>query len=224
MENVGAVTFPDHYLFRDPPTYAQRLSRGEVVLHELAHMWFGDLVTMRWWDDLWLNETFATYLSYRCLADATRFTDAWQVFNGDMRPAAHRQDQLVTTTPWPRSWSTRTRQWATSTPSPTRRAPPSSSSSWRPSVTRRSGQACAPTSSVMPGATPRSRDFLGALGEAAGEPLDEWARLWLQAASLNTIGVRWASEAAAGHAPRGAPGSPARASHAATARHDRWRW
>jgi aminopeptidase N len=88
MENVGAVTFHDNYLFRDPPTHTQRLIRAEVVLHELAHMWFGDLVTMRWWDDLWLNETFATYLSYRCLADATRFTEAWQVFNGQLRPAA----------------------------------------------------------------------------------------------------------------------------------------
>ncbi|MFV2062143.1 MAG: M1 family metallopeptidase, partial [Chloroflexota bacterium] len=57
MENVGAVTFNDSFIFRDPPTYGQRLLRGEVVLHELAHMWFGDLVTMRWWDDLWLNET-----------------------------------------------------------------------------------------------------------------------------------------------------------------------
>ena len=73
MENVGAVTFHDRFLFRDPPTYAQRLLRGEVVLHELAHMWFGNLVTMRWWDDLWLNETFATYLSYRCLTEATAF-------------------------------------------------------------------------------------------------------------------------------------------------------
>ena len=99
MENVGAVTFHDSYLFRDPPTYSQRLIRGEVILHELAHMWFGDLVTMRWWNDLWLNEAFATYLSYRCLADATRFEDAWRVFNGQMRPAAYRQDQLATTHP-----------------------------------------------------------------------------------------------------------------------------
>ena len=94
MENVAAVTFHDSFLFRDPPTWSQRLERAEVVLHELAHMWFGDLVTMRWWDDLWLNETFATYAAYLCLAEATRFEDAWRVFNGQMRPAAVRQDQL----------------------------------------------------------------------------------------------------------------------------------
>jgi aminopeptidase N len=55
MENVAAVTFHDSFLFRDPPTETQRLERAEVVLHELAHMWFGDLVTLRWWNDLWLN-------------------------------------------------------------------------------------------------------------------------------------------------------------------------
>ena len=99
MENVAAVTFHDSFLFRDPPTWSQRLERAEVVLHELAHMWFGDLVTMRWWDDLWLNETFATYAAYLALAEATRFEDAWRVFNGQMRPAAVRQDQLVTTHP-----------------------------------------------------------------------------------------------------------------------------
>jgi aminopeptidase N len=99
MENVAAVTFHDSFLFRDPPSWSQRLERAEVVLHELAHMWFGDLVTMRWWDDLWLNETFATYAAYRALAEATRFSDAWRVFNGQMRPAAVRADQLVTTHP-----------------------------------------------------------------------------------------------------------------------------
>ena len=74
MENVGAVTFHDSFLFRDPPTEPERLTRAEVVLHELAHMWFGDLVTMRWWDDLWLNESFATYMSFLALDEATRFT------------------------------------------------------------------------------------------------------------------------------------------------------
>ncbi|HEY5495338.1 MAG TPA: M1 family aminopeptidase, partial [Candidatus Limnocylindrales bacterium] len=73
MENAGAVTFTEQYVFRDPPTETQRLSRAETILHELAHMWFGDLVTMRWWDDLWLNESFATYVSNLALSEATRF-------------------------------------------------------------------------------------------------------------------------------------------------------
>ncbi len=99
MENVGAVTFHDSFLFRDPPTEPERLTRAEVVLHELAHMWFGDLVTMRWWDDLWLNESFATYLSFLALDEATRFTAAWRRFNGVLKPLAYRDDQLITTHP-----------------------------------------------------------------------------------------------------------------------------
>ena len=73
MENVGCVTFTEAFVFRSKTTDATPSSRAaEVILHELAHMWFGDLVTMRWWDDLWLNESFATYLAARCLAEATR--------------------------------------------------------------------------------------------------------------------------------------------------------
>ena len=64
MENVGCVTYNEAYLFRDPATDSQQLDRAETFLHELAHMWFGNLVTMRWWDDLWLNESFATYIRY----------------------------------------------------------------------------------------------------------------------------------------------------------------
>ena len=99
MENVGAVTFAEVFVFRDPPTENQRLNRGEVILHERAHMWFGDLVTMRWWNDLWLNESFATYMSYLALVEATRFKSSWQVFNSGMKNWAYRQDQLVTTHP-----------------------------------------------------------------------------------------------------------------------------
>ncbi|EYF04301.1 aminopeptidase N [Chondromyces apiculatus] len=99
MENVGAVTFSERMIFRDPPTAHQRLSRAEVILHEMAHMWFGDLVTMRWWNDLWLNESFATYMSYLALEHATRFgPDAWTSFNG-IKGWAYRQDQLCTTHP-----------------------------------------------------------------------------------------------------------------------------
>ncbi|MDA0350637.1 MAG: aminopeptidase N [Chloroflexi bacterium] len=99
MENVGAVTFAEVFVFRDPPTENQRLNRAEVILHEMAHMWFGDLVTMRWWNDLWLNESFATYMSYLALVSATRFDSAWQTFNAGMKNWAYRQDQLITTHP-----------------------------------------------------------------------------------------------------------------------------
>ena len=99
MENAGAVTFADRFVFRDPPTDLQRLNRAEVVLHEMAHMWFGDLVTMQWWNDLWLNESFATYMAYLALGEATRFKGSWKVFHSRMKGWAYHQDQLITTHP-----------------------------------------------------------------------------------------------------------------------------
>lgn len=99
MENVGAITHSEVFVFRDPPTDEQRLVRADVILHEMAHMWFGDLATMRWWNDLWLNESFATYTSYLALAGATRFQNAWLDFNTGNKNSAYRADQLVTTHP-----------------------------------------------------------------------------------------------------------------------------
>ena len=99
MENAGCVTFSEQYVFRSRVTEAARQSRASTILHEMAHMWFGDLVTMRWWDDLWLNESFATYMGTRALAEATRFTDAWASFSAGTKAWAIAQDQLPSTHP-----------------------------------------------------------------------------------------------------------------------------
>jgi len=99
MENPGAVTFLEDYLFRSKVTRARFERRAETVLHEMAHMWFGDLVTMRWWDDLWLNESFATYASVLCQTSATEYVDAWTTFANAEKTWAYRQDQLPSTHP-----------------------------------------------------------------------------------------------------------------------------
>jgi aminopeptidase N len=99
MENAGAVTFLEDYVFRSKVTRASYERRAETVLHEMAHMWFGDLVTMRWWDDLWLNESFATFASVLCQAEATEFTTAWTTFANAEKSWAYRQDQMPSTHP-----------------------------------------------------------------------------------------------------------------------------
>ena len=99
MENAGAVTILEGYVFRGKVTDAQVERRAITVLHELAHMWFGDLVTMRWWNDLWLNESFAEYMSHLAAVENTRFDHAWTTFASVEKSWAYRQDQLPTTHP-----------------------------------------------------------------------------------------------------------------------------
>ena len=99
MENAGCVTFLEDYVFRSKVTDATYERRAETILHELAHMWFGDLVTMRWWDDLWLNESFATYASVLAQSEVTRWTHAWTTFANVEKAWAYRQDQLPSTHP-----------------------------------------------------------------------------------------------------------------------------
>ncbi|MFF8368069.1 aminopeptidase N [Streptomyces lydicus] len=98
MENPGLVTFRDEFVYRSAVTDTERQTRGMVIAHEMAHMWFGDLVTLQWWDDIWLNESFAEYMGYQVLSEATRFTDTWTDFavarkgwgyDADQRPSTH---------------------------------------------------------------------------------------------------------------------------------------
>jgi aminopeptidase N len=99
MENAGCVTFLEDYVFRSRVTDFAREMRAETILHEMAHMWFGDLVTMRWWDDLWLNESFATWASVLAESDATRWVNAWTTFCQLQKSWAYQQDQLPSTHP-----------------------------------------------------------------------------------------------------------------------------
>jgi aminopeptidase N len=100
MENFGCVTNAESaYIFRSHVTDFEYEQRANTILHEMAHMWFGDLVTMRWWDDLWLNESFAEWASHWCNSQATRFTDAWSTFLSIRKAWGYRQDQLSSTHP-----------------------------------------------------------------------------------------------------------------------------
>ena len=99
MENAGCVTFRDEYLPRSRQVHAFYESRANTILHEMAHMWFGDLVTMKWWDDLWLNESFAEWAAHHAMVNATQYTEAWTGFTNARKNWAYRQDQLPSTHP-----------------------------------------------------------------------------------------------------------------------------
>ncbi len=191
MENAGCVTHNEFMVFREPPTENQRRGRAEVILHEMAHMWFGDLVTMRWWNDLWLNESFATYMAYLCMDRATRFSSAWQEFNASIKNWAYRQDQLVTTHPIAGQVEDTDQTFLNFD-----------------GITYGKGASVLKQLVAAIGiegfregmrhyfrthalGNTNLSQFLGSLEAGSGKDLQEWSRLWLETPSLNTIAVEW---------------------------------
>ena len=193
MENVGCVTYNESYLFRDMATDTQHLDRAETFLHELAHMWFGNLVTMRWWDDLWLNESFATYISYLCMTSATRFTNAWKVFNADIKRWAYMTDQLPTTHPIAGSAADTEIAFLNFDGITYGKGASVLKQlvKYMGADTFREGLRLYFRRHAWGNAT--LTEFLRCLEEAGNMSLSEWARLWLQTASLNTLAARWSA-------------------------------
>jgi aminopeptidase N len=196
MENAACVTFLEAYVFRSKVTDAERERRAETILHELAHMWFGDLVTMRWWDDLWLNESFATYASILAQSEATRFRGAWTTFANAWKTWAYRQDQLPTTHPIAADMvdtdavhvnfdgityakgASVLRQLV----------------AWVGPDAFRSG--CANYFRRHEWANTELADFLAALEETSGRDLDDWCARWLETAGVNTMRASFETTAA----------------------------
>jgi aminopeptidase N len=187
MENPGCVTFTERYIFRARVTEAAREARASTILHEMAHMWFGDLVTMRWWDDLWLNESFATYMASHSLARATRFTNAWVTFANEEKTWALAQDQLPSTHPIV----------ADMTDTDAVRTHFDGITYAKGASVLRQLVAWVGEEAFVAGVRTYFRrhrfgnaelgDFLAVLEEASGRELDSWAREWLQTAGVNTL-------------------------------------
>jgi aminopeptidase N len=192
MENVANVTYSDRLLFRDPPTETQRMGRAEVFLHELAHQWFGNLVTMEWWNDVWLNESFATYMAYLGLERVTDFEAGWQDFQADIKLWAMEEDQLPTT-----------HRVADEIPSTDETflnfdgiTYGKGASALKQLVAAvgedvfRKGMQAYFARFAFGNAT--LSDFLTAVSEGSGTDVHAWSSAWLETPSLNTLSVEWA--------------------------------
>jgi aminopeptidase N len=189
MENAGCVTFSEAYIYRSRVTEGARMRRSETLLHEMSHMWFGDLVTMRWWDDLWLNESFATYMGNLGNVEATRFKNTWTPFAMGYKAGAKAQDQLSTTHPIVADIPDVESVLLNFDP-----------------ITYNKGGAVLKQLVAWVGeeaffsgvdayfkqheyGNTELTDFLAALEKASGRDLKSWSRAWLEQAGVNTIGA-----------------------------------
>lgn len=187
MENVACVVHSDRLLFRHAATERERRNRAVTVLHEMAHMWFGDLVTMEWWDDLWLNESFATYLATLALVKATRFTDGFEAFRQEEKRWAYWQDELPTTHPIATEVAD-TVDAFTNFDGITYGKGASvlkQLSFYVGEGAFRAGVAAYLRANAHGNA--RCADFLAAIGEAAGKDLGGWADAWLRTSGVNGL-------------------------------------
>ncbi len=200
MENAGCVTFSESYLFRSKVTEAERMGRGGTILHELAHMWFGDLVTMRWWGDLWLNESFATYMASWASAEVTRFTDAWVAFANREVTWAIKQDQLPTSHPIV----------ADAPDTDTALNNFDGITYAKGALVLRQLVAWVGTDAFVRGlqdyfarhawGNATLTDFLAALEKTSGRRLDAWARQWLETTGVTTVELRTTTDEAGRYA------------------------
>ena len=195
MENPGCVTFRDEFVFRSAVTDAERSVRAMVVAHEMAHMWFGDLVTMRWWDDLWLNESFAEYLGVRVAAETTRFTDGWSAFTINRKTWGYAADQRPSTHPV----------------APATVDDAAAALLNFDGISYAKGAAALRQLAALLGdeaffagvrqffathayGNATLADLLAALGAASGRDLGEWARVWLRESGVTTLRAVAASD------------------------------
>ena len=189
MENVAAVTYTDTVVFKEPPTEDQLVRRAEYLMHELAHMWFGDLVTLKWWNDLWLNESFASYVAY--LAVEEEYPFIWQDFNYRMKLWAYREDQRPTTHRIADDIET-TDETFLNFDGITYGKGASVLKQLVRAIGRdgfRDGLRAYFRRHRYGNAT--LADFLAALQEGSGIDLVEWGARWLRTPSLNTVSVVW---------------------------------
>ncbi|HTR69084.1 MAG TPA: aminopeptidase N [Mycobacteriales bacterium] len=187
MENAGCVTITEDYVFRSRTTDAAYERRAVTILHEMAHMWFGDLVTMQWWDDLWLNESFAEYVSTQIAADVTRWPDVWTSFNTIEKAWAYRQDQLPTTHPIAADIAD-IEAVTTNFDGITYAKGASVLKQLAHWVGRDAFFAATRTYFDKHAyANTTLQDLLDPLSEASGRDLSSWAKDWLQTAGVNTL-------------------------------------
>jgi aminopeptidase N len=211
MENAGAVTFAEaRFLHKGKMTTAQRQTLASVIMHEMAHQWFGDLVTMKWWNGLWLNESFASFMGTLATAEATEFKDAWQAFYSDAKQKAYVQDQKAST-------------------HPIEVPVPSTANAFDniDAITYNKGASTLNQLRHLLGddvfrkgvhnylvkyayKNARLEDFVGSLADAAGRDLKPWTRQWLYQPGVNTIGADYScagGKISAFSLRQGAPGT-----------------